>query len=128
MVGGVGITIGFPKVAFTAKDPRTEYSAGFGTQSQKTGFWMQQRLRSGPSRFIPGENSGDCGHGRQRSSGAGGFWAPELTAHAPRQGPSGLSRTCARRATTRGRSLSPCVLPRSGHCGTVAEVAVRRRP
>lgn len=30
MVEGVGITIGFPKVAFRAKDPRTEYSADFG--------------------------------------------------------------------------------------------------
>lgn len=29
-IGGVGITIGFPKVAFRAKDPKTEYSEGFG--------------------------------------------------------------------------------------------------
>lgn len=46
---------------------------------------MQQRLRSGPSRFIQGENIGNGRRGQRPSSGVGRFWAPAFTAHAPRQ-------------------------------------------
>lgn len=81
---------------------------------------MQQRLRSGPSRFIQGENIGNRGgHRQRRSSGVGGFWAPALSAHAPRQAELEASRAPAR--GERPREGGACLLASSRARGIVGQ-------
>lgn len=80
---------------------------------------MQQRLRSGPSRFIQGENIGNGRRGQRPSSGVGRFWAPAFTAHAPRQPELVASRAPAH--GERPREGGACLLASSRARGIVGQ-------
>lgn len=95
--------------------PKQTIRAGFRTQSQKTGFWVQRRLRAGRTGVLFRKNSGNGGHGQRRTSGVGGAWAPGPSAQAsprppPRPRPAAHLRTASDRERAEPVFLGPPAL------------------